>query len=240
MNSTLDTIIAAGDDERLDLFAGAAGRLGTAVQNVEKDFWVCWTLDVLFNRLPDDRPRLLFKGGTSLSKAFGLITCFSEDIDVTVFREDIGAAATVEDLEALSGNKQRERLAAIKAACQAYTGGPMLGDLTELTAAVMNNAKIADARWRVEPDKDDPDQQTLLWRNPHWILTFPPTSSLTSQMILKIWIRRSKGSRPWRQRARSGTRSSFFMGCVDGMTSAESFVMAVSAYRAITMTSNGC
>ena len=35
-------------------------------------------------------PRLLFKGGTSLSKAYGLISRFSEDIDITVFREDIG------------------------------------------------------------------------------------------------------------------------------------------------------
>jgi predicted nucleotidyltransferase component of viral defense system len=44
--------------------------MGTAVQNVEKDFWVCWTLDALFNGLPAGGPRLLFKGGTSLSKAF--------------------------------------------------------------------------------------------------------------------------------------------------------------------------
>ena len=162
MNSALDSIIAAGDDERRDLFAGAAGRLGTAVQNVEKDFWVCWSLDVLFNRLRGRRPRLLFKGGTSLSKAFGLISRFSEDIDVTVFREDIGAAATVEDLEALSAKKQRQRLDMIKAACQAYIGGPLLDELKALTAAVMKNAKVADTRWRVELDKDDPDQQTLL------------------------------------------------------------------------------
>jgi hypothetical protein len=33
-------------------------------------------------------PRLLFKGGTSLSKGFGLIARFSEDIDITVFREE--------------------------------------------------------------------------------------------------------------------------------------------------------
>src|SRR3546814_21020539 len=60
----------------------AAQRLGTTPHNVEKDFWVCWTLDALFNGLPDG-PRLLFKGGTSLSKGFGLIRRFSEDIDVT-------------------------------------------------------------------------------------------------------------------------------------------------------------
>ena len=43
--------------------------------------------------------------GTSLSKAFGLISRFSEDIDITIFRDDLGQGAGVEELEALSGKK---------------------------------------------------------------------------------------------------------------------------------------
>ncbi|MCE4558088.1 nucleotidyl transferase AbiEii/AbiGii toxin family protein [Pelomonas sp. P8] len=39
-----------------------------------------WTLDALFNGLHPNSPRLLFTGGTSLSKAFDLIPRFSEDI----------------------------------------------------------------------------------------------------------------------------------------------------------------
>ena len=93
MNSAFHTVITASDAERRDLFLSAAARLGTAVQNVEKDFWVCWTLDALFNGLELGGPRLLFKGGTSLSKAFGLISRFSEDIDITVFRDDLGQGA---------------------------------------------------------------------------------------------------------------------------------------------------
>jgi predicted nucleotidyltransferase component of viral defense system len=50
---------------------------------------------------------LLFKGGTSLSKAYSLISRFSEDIDITVFREDLGLNIEVKDLEELSGKKQR-------------------------------------------------------------------------------------------------------------------------------------
>ena len=42
MNSAFRQVIAAKDDERLELFLATARRLGTAVQNVEKDFWVCW------------------------------------------------------------------------------------------------------------------------------------------------------------------------------------------------------
>lgn len=48
---------------------------------VEKDFWVTWVLDKLFAH--HDLSRILmFKGGTSLSKVFGLIERFSEDIDL--------------------------------------------------------------------------------------------------------------------------------------------------------------
>src|ERR1700691_539626 len=105
MTEGFQTVLAASERERRDLFLAAANRLGTAVQNVEKDFWVCWTLDALFNGLEVGGPRLLFKGGTSLSKAFSLISRFSEDIDITVFRDDLGQGAEVADLDALSGKK---------------------------------------------------------------------------------------------------------------------------------------
>src|SRR3546814_13104209 len=97
-----------------DLFLSAANRLGTPLGNVEKDFWVCWTLDQLYHERSADQPRLLFKGGTSLSKAHGLIKRFSEDIDVTIYRDDPGEAASVDELEALSGKKREARLDAIR------------------------------------------------------------------------------------------------------------------------------
>src|SRR6266571_881401 len=120
MNPAYQKIIASSEVDQRGLFLAAANRVGTTVQNIEKDFWVCWTLDALFNGLQAGGPRLLFKGGTSLSKAYGLIARFSEDIDITVFRDDIGQAATVEELEALSGKKRAERLDAIRDACQHY------------------------------------------------------------------------------------------------------------------------
>jgi Nucleotidyl transferase AbiEii toxin, Type IV TA system len=162
MNAAFRDVIAAGDDARRDLFLTTAGRLGTAVQNVEKDFWVCWTLDALFNGLPAGTPRLLFKGGTSLSKSFGLIDRFSEDIDITVFRNDLGEAASVEELEALSGKRRRGRLDAIKAACQAFIAGPLSANIAALAADVMTAAQIERDRYRLELDAADADQQTLL------------------------------------------------------------------------------
>ncbi len=162
MTEGFQTVLTASDEERRDLFVGAADRLRTNEQNIEKDFWVCWTLDALFNELEAGGPRLLFKGGTSLSKGYGLIERFSEDIDITVFREDIGQPATVEELEALSGKKRNARLEAIKAACQEYIQGPMLEQLGVLLRQMLQTANLKVDRARVEADPDDPDGQSLL------------------------------------------------------------------------------
>jgi hypothetical protein len=177
LNASFREVITAADADRLDLFLGAAARLGTAVQNVEKDFWVCWTLDVLFNGLAARGPRLLFKGGTSLSKAFGLISRFSEDIDITVFRDDLGQAADVADLEALSGKKRRARLESIRSACQAYIAGPLTDQFTQVAAAV-----IPQGRFRLELDPDDKDGQSLLF----WYPAVTPAADSYIRSAVKI------------------------------------------------------
>lgn len=161
MKADFQTVIAASDADRLDLFLAAAARLGTPVQNVEKDFWVCWTLDALFNGLPAGGPRLLFKGGTSLSKAFGLISRFSEDIDITVFREDLGQPVEAADLDSLTGKKRRAKLDDIRDACQAYIAEPFTRQLNELAAQAM-----PQGGYKVAPDTDDQDGQTVLFWYP--------------------------------------------------------------------------
>jgi hypothetical protein len=148
--------IAAAPRDRLDLFLATANRLGAPVGNIEKDFWVCWTLNALYHERPTGGPRLLFKGGTSLSKAYGLIRRFSEDIDITAFRDDLEEAASVEELEALSNKKRRAKLDAIRDACRAYITGP----LREFLAAQLSDATRGAGR--IEVDEADPDGQTLL------------------------------------------------------------------------------
>jgi len=166
VNLAYQRIIAASDDDCRDLFVAAARRIGTTEQNVEKDFWVCWTLDALFHRLPAGGPRLLFKGGTSLSKAFGLISRFSEDIDVTVFRGDLGESGSLEELEGLSGKKRRARLDAIKAACQAYIDDHLRPQLHAVLAAALSDAGRKPDAARILGDQAEPDAQTLLFHYP--------------------------------------------------------------------------
>lgn len=71
--------IAAEDREALFHNTAEAMKMTDAI--IEKDFWVCYMLDYLFHRL-EWKDHIAFKGGTSLSKAYGLIERFSEDIDL--------------------------------------------------------------------------------------------------------------------------------------------------------------
>jgi len=69
-------------DERRLYIQQAAIRRNVSPVIMEKDFWVCWLLGILFESEFADS--LVFKGGTSLSKVFGAIERFSEDIDLSL------------------------------------------------------------------------------------------------------------------------------------------------------------
>ena len=68
-------------NERLEALAQAANASGRPPHLLEKDVWVVWCLRHLFSA--PYAPHLVFKGGTSLSKAYGVIQSFSEDVDLT-------------------------------------------------------------------------------------------------------------------------------------------------------------
>ena len=44
MKRDFDILLAASPNDRRDEFIATSQRLGTAAQNIEKDFWVCWTI----------------------------------------------------------------------------------------------------------------------------------------------------------------------------------------------------
>jgi predicted nucleotidyltransferase component of viral defense system len=57
----------------------AAAENDLAETFIEKDYWITEILRVVAETLPG---RAIFKGGTSLSKGWGLLDRFSEDIDL--------------------------------------------------------------------------------------------------------------------------------------------------------------
>jgi hypothetical protein len=70
-------------EQRADLFREAGVRRGTGSAVTERDFWVCWVLKKLFAD-PALTEHIVFKGGTTLSKVFGIIERFSEDVDLVL------------------------------------------------------------------------------------------------------------------------------------------------------------
>ncbi|MXW43254.1 MAG: nucleotidyl transferase AbiEii/AbiGii toxin family protein [Candidatus Dadabacteria bacterium] len=157
MNEAFKSLLSATERERKDVFEGASKRLNASSNNMEKDFWVCLVLDVLYNGLPEKHPKLLFKGGTSLSKAFGLIQRFSEDVDIVVYREDLGFEGERDPTvaENLSNKKRKKLFEELKSACSTYILEDMKKDLTMLVDEVAPGC-------RVFPDPNDQDGQTLL------------------------------------------------------------------------------
>ena len=79
----MDKVARLPAQQRSELFSETATQKGTTPAVVEKDFWVTWVLNRLFQE-PDLARLLMFKGGTSISKVYNLIERFSEDIDLVL------------------------------------------------------------------------------------------------------------------------------------------------------------
>ncbi len=74
-------VATASNQDRRDLFEATAAKVGIRADAIEKDFWICFLIDHLFNE-SSFKDIFVFKGGTSLSKSYHAIERFSEDIDL--------------------------------------------------------------------------------------------------------------------------------------------------------------
>lgn len=80
-----------------DALNAASRELRIPERILEKDFWVSQVLRTIF---AEHSAQVLFKGGTSLSKCWGIIQRFSEDIDLLILTDP--GDATEELLDALT------------------------------------------------------------------------------------------------------------------------------------------
>ena len=126
--------LALTPERRALAFEQAATQRAVGPVIIEKDFWVCWLLGVLFSQ-PALAPHLVFKGGTSLSKVFGVIDRFSEDVDLSLSPEFVGADARVFD--ALTSRTQRD---AAVAEMQRKCSVKAQENITPLLETVVSNA----------------------------------------------------------------------------------------------------
>lgn len=160
MNQAFREFVDLPEQDRRDVFEAAAEKLDVLPTYIEKDFWVCLTLDLLYNGLSGDHHRLLFKGGTSLSKAYGLIQRFSEDVDFTVFREDLGFGEEQDPASPKLSGKRRQRLSEqIQQETSSYICGQLQEELHQAALGVSLECKV-------EVDENDQDKSTLLFLYP--------------------------------------------------------------------------
>lgn len=105
-------------DEKEAIFNAIATEKGMNPFAVEKDWWVCRTLEIIF-QMPIAK-HLVFKGGTSLSKAWRLINRFSEDIDLAIDREFF---------EGFKGDLSKSKITKLRKEAGAYTTGTFFEEL---------------------------------------------------------------------------------------------------------------
>ncbi len=101
------------------------GQLGISSAIVEKDYWVTQALRVLAREFSAD---FIFKGGTSLSKAYGLIERFSEDVDILVVPRDTKSAT-------------HTLMKQMAAAVEAELGGPIVVEAS--ATGIHRNARVS-------------------------------------------------------------------------------------------------
>jgi hypothetical protein len=146
----VDKVAQLSRSDRADLFNESAARMGLHPVIIEKDFWVCWILKQLFT-IQEFSGRLVFKGGTSMSKCFGLIRRFSEDIDIVVDFEKLGFYdARDPRREELSHTKRAALLNEMLTACQNYIAGELLPILTMRVDGILSRKD-----WRIQISSSD-------------------------------------------------------------------------------------
>jgi hypothetical protein len=145
-------LLPAADREALFNETGA-GR-GLANMIVEKDFWVCWTLKRLFGMQDKDAAALVFKGGTSLSKVFGAIRRFSEDIDLSFDRSDLGYSGNRDPTrDGISRKKADQLVEELMREVQAHISEKLLPMLRAAIAEQLGEP--TDSNWSLQIDVAD-------------------------------------------------------------------------------------
>lgn len=126
---------------------------------IEKDFWVCWMLGLLFGQ-QDWCQALVFKGGTALSKVFGVIRRFSEDIDLSLAPAALGIAES--DVEQADTRRKRDHwMESMESLCCAWVDGELRPAL-ELAVQEVLGMPARDKPW-LEFERDAASHSPVIY-----------------------------------------------------------------------------
>lgn len=182
----MDHVATWPRQERGTLFLDSVERLPSLPPAlIEKDFWVCWLLRRLF--LLDQGVPMIFKGGTSISKAYPIIRRFSEDIDLSLDREGLGYGADVLDAAA-SKKALRKLLQDLRTTCNEYVNGPLLDALRTDIGGVLGPSRGAKdpESWDLQPAEDG---ESLLFVYPRTAVTLEREGYVAPNVRLEFGAR---------------------------------------------------
>jgi hypothetical protein len=128
-------------EDRLEALGVAATESGRPVHLLEKDIWVLWAIDALFSSSFDKH--LVFKGGTSLSKAYDVIGRFSEDVDVTYDVRELIPELARDDALPKTNSQARKWRDAIDEKLPVWVHGAALPAIQKYAAATGVSVKVS-------------------------------------------------------------------------------------------------
>ncbi len=165
------------EPQRRTVFEQTAARINLPVAAIEKDFWVTEILDILFSLPYADK--MVFKGGTSLSKIWGVIRRFSEDIDIAIDRSMFGIA----------GDVTKKQLKKLRKESSVFVRDTLAGDLIKAAEKTGLNEFItikADPDGEGDATYPEPRQIHIIYKS---VLSETANPYLRDEVLLEVGAR---------------------------------------------------
>lgn len=173
----MNKFLTLTEAQRRTVFEQTAIRIKLPVASIEKDFWVTEILNILFSLPYADR--MVFKGGTSLSKVWGVIRRFSEDIDIAIDRSMFG----------IEGDVTKKQLKKLRKASSVFVRDTLANDLT---AAVEESGLSDFVTIKADPDGEgdatypEPRQIHIIYKS---VLPYGTNPYLRDEVLLEVGAR---------------------------------------------------
>ena len=142
------------DNTKANAYTQISEKRGMAAAAVEKDWWVVQVLAAIFE-MPVGK-YLVFKGGTSLSKAWKLISRFSEDVDLAIDPKFLG----------FEGELKKKDITALRKAANQYISNTFYPELKQK----MIEKGFTNVNWDIiNTQESDQDPKIILMYYPNVI-----------------------------------------------------------------------
>lgn len=207
----MNKFLTLTETQRRTVFEQTAARVKLPVVAIEKDFWVTEILNILFSLPYADK--MVFKGGTSLSKVWGIIRRFSEDIDIAIDRSLFG----------IEGDITKKQLKKLRKASSVFVRDKLTTDLT----MAINQAGLSEfVSIKADPDGEgdatypEPRKIHLIYKS---VLPSGFNTYLRDEVLLEV------GARSLFEPVAKSKVESFVTGAFPHLTSKDSETQIVSA-----------